>query len=269
VSPTRGSVVRLELRSWSRFIGSARNLQFSKGRGAGAFYQPLAGGTLAMRVRVGAVIGTRLSFNKNVEFFVPPQERLYAGGATSVRGFQQNELGRLVYIAQDPPASVDSGGRTFVRDTSGRVLRRVPVGGNSLVVGNIDYRFRTPLLPDLLQFSVFTDAGEVWDRGSNPQRFGFQRLRWTPGIGLRVFTPVGPVQVNAAYNPYDYPSGQIYYDAPPVQGVAPLYCVSPGNKLPVTAGVQAEGECPDSFAPQRRTNFFGRLTFTFSIGPDF
>jgi outer membrane protein insertion porin family len=269
VSPTRGSAIRLELRSSSRFIGSDPDLQFHKGTADAAWYWPLVGGTLATRVRFGAVIGTKLSLNRNVQFFVPPQERLYAGGATSVRGFHQNELGRLVYIAQDFPDTVLVDGEvTLEVDPARRVLRRVPVGGNSLVVGNIDYRFRTPLLPDLVQFSVFTDAGEVWDRGDSRQRFGFQRLRWTPGIGVRVFTPVGPVQVNAAYNPYDYPSGQIYYDAPPVGQTAPLYCVSPDNGLPVIAGVQAEGPCPDNFRPDRRTKF-SRLTFTFSIGPDF
>jgi hypothetical protein len=144
------------------------------------------------------------------------------------------------------------------------------VGGNSLVVGNLDYRFRTPLLPELVQFSVFTDAGEVWDRGTNDEAFGFKRLRWTPGIGVRVFSPVGPVQVNAAYNPYPYPLGQIYYDAPLVGQAAPLYCVSPENRLRLLSdGTQAEGDCPASFRANRPGNFFSRLTFTFSIGPDF
>ncbi len=276
VSPTRGTSLRMELRSASRLIGSARDLQFNKGTIDGGWYQPLAGGTLATRLRLGAVIGTRLSFNRNVQFFVPPQERLYAGGAGSVRGFQQNELGRLVYIARDFPDTVMVNGNvTLESDTGSRVLRRVPVGGNSLVVGNIDYRFRTPLLPDLLQFSVFTDAGEVWNRGDSRERFGFQRLRWTPGVGIRVFSPVGPVQVNVAYNPYNYPSGPIYYDEEPfeVEGrgaVAPLYCTSPGNGLTVFADrTQAIGDCPPSFPQDRGKSFFGRLTFTFSIGPDF
>jgi hypothetical protein len=287
VGPTRGTSLRMELRSSSRLIGSARDLQFSKGTIDGAWYLPFAGGTLATRLRFGAVIGTKLSFNRNVQFFVPPQERLYAGGATSVRGFQQNELGSLVYIAQDRPDTVaipDSapGKVMFVVDSvRQRVLRRVPVGGNSLVVGNIDYRFRTPFLPDLLQFSVFTDAGEVWNRGYTSERFGFRRLRWTPGVGIRVFSPVGPIQVNAAYNPYGYPLGPIYFDAPPVEqpggGVlAPLYCVSPNNRLPMLRdadgqlnGLQAQGSCPANFAPTRQNNFFNRLTFTFSIGPDF
>jgi outer membrane protein insertion porin family len=270
VSPTRGTSLRLELRSSSRLLGSDPDLQFNKGTIDAAWYRPVKGGTLAARLRLGAVVGTRLSFDDSVQFFVPPQERLYAGGATSVRGFQQNELGRLVYIAQDPPDTVmvDGNVTLTVDEPARRVLRRVPVGGNSLVVGNIDYRFRTPFLSDLLQVSIFTDAGEVWNRDSR-QRFGFERLRWTPGVGLRVFSPVGPVQVNAAYNPYKYPLGPIYYDAPPVAGKAPLYCVSPNNRLPVTDGQQAEGDCPNTFQPGHRGNFFSRLTFTFSIGPDF
>ncbi|MDQ3949106.1 MAG: BamA/TamA family outer membrane protein [Gemmatimonadota bacterium] len=271
VSPTRGSVLRLELRNASRAIGSAADLQFNKGTIDGAWYRPVIGGTLAARLRLGAVVGTRLSFDDNVRFFVPPQERLYAGGATSVRGFQQNELGSVVYIARDPPEASVVDGVTVLQDTSGRVLRRVPVGGNSLIVGNLDYRFRTPLLPDLLQFSVFTDAGEVWNRGEDTRGFGFERLRWTPGIGVRVFSPVGPVQVNVAYNPYPNREGPLYYDAPfdPGTGTAPLYCVTPGNRLPFTGGSQAAGVCDANFSPNRPGNFFRRLTFTFSIGPDF
>jgi hypothetical protein len=176
-----------------------------------------------------------------------------------------------VYIARHPPREATVDTITVLEDTSGSVLRRVPVGGNSLVVGNLDYRFRTPFLPDLLQFSVFADAGEVWNRGEATKGFGFERLRWTPGVGLRVFSPVGPVQVNVAYNPYPQPDGPLYYDAPidPTTQTAPLYCVTPGNRLPVTNGLQAPGICDATFTPDRPGNFFRRLTFTFSIGPDF
>jgi outer membrane protein insertion porin family len=272
VSPSRGSSLRLELRTSSQVFGSASDLQFTKGTVDAAWYRPIRGATLAARLRLGAVLGTQLSFDDDVRFFVPPQERLYAGGATSVRGFQQNELGQLVYIAADPPVdTVVNGIPAYTLDSARRVLRRVPVGGNSLVVGNVDFRFRTPLFPDLLQFSIFADAGEVWNRGEGTRRFGFERLRWTPGVGLRVFSPVGPIQVNAAYNPYPFPAGPIYYDAPFDETTqrAPLYCVTPGNDLRVTDGDQAEGVCLATFRPGRRGGFFSRLTFTFSIGPDF
>ena len=84
-----------------------------------------------------------------------------------------------------------------------------------------------------------------------------------------MFSPVGPIQVNAAYNPYPRPAGPIYYDAPfdPVTRTAPLYCVTPGNDIPITD--PSSKACPADFKPQQSRSFFGRLTFTFSIGPDF
>jgi hypothetical protein len=93
-----------------------------------------------------------------------------------------------------------------------------------------------------------------------------------------VLTFVGPVQVNVAYNPYSRPRGAVFYDAPVSLGqgeepLAPLYCVTPGNGLPVTVvnGVleQDEGRCLDNFLPVQPRSFLRRLTFTFSIGPDF
>ena len=60
------------------------------------------GVTFAARLRLGSVLGRSFSFSDSVGF-VPPEERLYAGGAASVRGFQQNELGDLIYIAEDAP----------------------------------------------------------------------------------------------------------------------------------------------------------------------
>jgi outer membrane protein insertion porin family/translocation and assembly module TamA len=101
-------------------------------------------------------------------------------------------------------------------------------------------------------------------------------LRWTPGVGVRVFTPVGPFQANVGYNPYPRPSGALFFDqAPNDLGFAPLYCVSPGNripalKLPNGGYEQVSGSsCPTSYSPPARKSFFSRLTFTFSIGPDF
>ena len=56
---------------------------------------------------------------------------------------------------------------------------------------------------------------------------------FTPGIGVRVRTPIGFLRADLAYNPYDRPSGAAYFDTPLNQG-SRLYCVSPGNTLPAT-----------------------------------
>lgn len=286
VSPTRGTLFRTEVRtSASRLLGTSDTLFFNKATGDLAWYTPVGSNVLTVRVRGGLVLGKRLSFS-DTSGFVPPQERLYAGGPTSVRGFQQNELGSVVYIADrigsPDRVIIDS---TFVpggppdsttwifehRDPTAGPNRSVPLGGNSLVVANIEYRIRDPFLfPNALQYTLFLDGGDVWTRSL--RSFA---MKWTPGIGIRALTPVGPVQVNVGYNRYDRERGAIYYNP----NVFTLACASPGNAIQYRrvddafddkALVQVgRDECPTSYDPPFRQRWYQRLTFTFSIGPDF
>ncbi len=273
LSPTRGSVIRLEARHSSPVIFSDENLQFNKVVGDAARYIATAGGTvLALRIRAGSVFGRTFGAATG---FVPPQERLYAGGPTTVRGFAQNELGSAIYISsQDPqvfpPTAPDTA--TVVADTT--YSRVVPVGGNSLVVANLELRLRSPFLPNLLQWTVFTDAGEVWNRGN---LVGGVKLKVTPGIQLTAFSPVGPVRAAIGYNPYSRPAGPLYFEATRVGGQ--LVCVTPGNTLPTTVTTNADGQitninqssgtCPSTFKPAPETSFRSRLTFSFAIGQAF
>jgi hypothetical protein len=103
----------------------------------------------------------------------------------------------------------------------------------------------------------------------------------TPGVGVRLSTPVGPIRLDVAWNSYAPPAGPAYRDVALGYATAPLYCVSVGNQLPVTGfgqtdaegkptpPVQAEGPCPSTFRPSRPDGFFNRLTLTFSIGQAF
>src|SRR5205814_3293099 len=92
----------------------------------------------------------------------PPQERLYAGGATSVRGFQQNELGPLVYLIShdnlDSMRITDTSYVLVAKPTAG-AFRSIPVGGNLLFVANVELRVRDPFFPALLEYVPFLDAG--------------------------------------------------------------------------------------------------------------
>ena len=286
LNPRRGTILRLDLRGAGREIGSDPELQFIKGLADGSCYRPISRGvTFAARLRLGTVLARSLSFDDPVGF-VPPEERLYGGGASSVRGFQQNELGDLIYIAENAPVADVPGADTVffaLQNGDTEVRRVVPVGGNSLIVANFELRFRSFFLPELIQYTAFADAGDVWQRGTNlggrshtGTSLFLNGLRWTPGVGIRVFTPVGPFQANVGYNPYPRPAGAIFYDAPPnAQGFAPLYCVSPGNRVPAVKLPSGEyeqvsgGTCPATFTPSQSRTFFSRLTFTFSIGPDF
>nr|MDQ6872986.1 BamA/TamA family outer membrane protein [Gemmatimonadota bacterium] len=232
LSPTRGSIIRVEARHSSPFILSDTALQFNKFVGDASRYINAGGGNvLALRIRGGVVYGRSLG---SATGFIPPSERLYAGGPTTVRGFAQNELGSAIYIASSPflvvPPALSGLPDTVVRDTSGIQRRVVPVGGNSLVVGNVELRLRSPILPELLQLTLFTDAGEVWNRGST-SALGGVKLKITPGIQMTAFSPVGPVRVAIGYNPYRRPTGPLYYEATTIPG-APLLCVSPNNDVP-------------------------------------
>lgn len=279
ISPTRGYVARAEIRtSASRFLGTDDSLYFNKATGDVALYKSTGrGNVLTLRFRGGAVLGRRIRLS-DATGFIPPQERLYAGGATSVRGFQQNELGSLVYIARNSNVDVDTVGGTPTdpvlrfqvitnQDSIQTPDRAVPLGGNSLVVGNVEYRLRDPFfLPNLLQYTFFIDGGDVWTRGTGrpPQ------MKWTPGLGFRALTLFGPVQINIGYNRYDRVLGPIYYNP----DVSTLACATPGNTITYTRNSSGQlvevtpGTCGE-YEPPRRRSFFQRLTFTFSIGPDF
>ncbi len=281
-SPRSGTALRLDLRASAKEIGSDENFQFVKALSDAAFYRGIGSMvTFASRLRLGTVLGKSLRFGDPVGF-VPPQERLYAGGASSVRGYQQNELGDLIYIAENPPQQVGTGDTVYFRVTTDGVRRVVPVGGDALIVANFELRVASPVLSDLVQYALFADAGDVWQRGRaaggqnhKASALWLNGLKWTPGIGVRVITPVGPFQANVGYNPFARPLGAIYYDVPPnATGFAPLYCVSPNNTIPAIRGAngyeQASGSsCPATFRPDQSRTFLSRLTWTFSIGPDF
>lgn len=271
--PRRGGTWRIEARHASRATFADSGLQFSKVVGDIARYWPMGSGVFAVRLRAGGVFSP--SFG-DVRSFIPPEERLFAGGPTTVRGFPQNELGSAIYIATQYD-TVLVGGDTFFRvaDTTKSYLRAVPVGGNSLIVANFEWRVRSPVLSDLLQLTFFTDVGDVWNRGSN-EVFRNLRLKTTPGLQIGGASPVGLIRMVVGYNPYDRPRGPSYYEQTAAEG-GRLPCVSPGNALPVQLVetptgpqlVQQEGRCPGTFQPQSPGSFRSRLTFSFAIGQAF
>jgi len=280
LSPTRGSVIRLEARHSSPLVLSDTGLYFNKFIGDASRYIGLAGANvLAFRIRGGTVFGRTLGAATG---FIPPSERLYAGGPTTVRGFSQNELGSLIYIAKGYDRFLFGVSDTVLRlplaDTGYK--RIVPVGGNSLLVGNLELRLRSPFLPELLQWTLFTDAGEVWNRGTS--QIKAVRLKVTPGIQLTAFSPVGPVRVAVGYNPYQRPKGPIYYEATELAD-APLLCVSPLNEIitrfeytdptdpnKITKITQTPGSvCPATYQPAKDNRFRSKLTFSFAIGQAF
>ena len=284
VTPTRGTVLRAEFRTAGVYTGSDPSLHFNKILVDGSLYVPIGPDVvLAARVRLGAVLGSNFGFS-NSGAFIPQQERLFAGGQTTVRGFQQNELGPAVYIPLKfdtvnavgaHVASITPGDTVFFRATSTLGGQRtIPTGGNALAVGMLEARIRSPIFPDALQWALFLDAGSVWNVGNAGQSIGAGALKLTPGFGVRVKTQIGVLRVDFAYNPYQQPSGAAYFDAP-IQSGGALFCVSPKNTLGVTlpalGGVitQATGSCPASYQPPLQSTWWRRFAFVLTLGEAF
>jgi outer membrane protein insertion porin family len=288
-NPRHGTVLRLEFRTAGAFTGSDPSLHFNKVLADGSVYIPAGRDvTLAARIRLGAVLGSSFGFN-NSAAFIPEQERLFAGGQTTVRGYQQNELGPAVYI----PASFDtvntlgvpihkpalvSGDSVYFRTTNTIGSQRtVPTGGNALAIGMLEARIRSPFLPELLEWAIFVDAGALWNIGQPNQAINFGSLRYTPGFGVRFHTGFGALRMDLAYNPYQPPAGAAFFDTP-VQAGGNLFCVSPTNSLPVTVGTvngapnvlqQASGTCPGTYRPPLQTAWYRRFAFVLTLGEAF
>jgi len=47
----------------------------------------------------------------------------------------------------------------------------------------------------------------VWQREGPPSE---RKLRLTPGVGIRIATPLGPARLDVAYNPYQLQPGTLF-----------------------------------------------------------
>ena len=80
-------------------------------------------------------------------------------------------------------------------------------GGNTLAIGNVELRVPSPVFSSRLRLAMFVDAGGVWQRGGE---ISTAVIRVTPGIGLRLSTPLGPARLDVAYNPYRLQAGTLF-----------------------------------------------------------
>ena len=191
--------------------------------------------------------GQERAFGSADAELIPLPERLYAGGATSLRSFSINAAG-----PRDPETGY-------------------PIGGAGALVNNTEMRLPPPNLPwlgdavSIVLFhdmgNVFTNASDAWisalrlhqpDRDSckttaktnDPTTYtpsgpttstgqqgtcSFNYFSHAPGLGLRYHTPVGPIRVDFSYNlnPPIYPVNINYSlstpDSAPHVGQAPHF----------------------------------------------
>jgi outer membrane protein assembly factor BamA len=197
LEPTRGNVLSAQLRYASSTIGSDRLIQFTKGTVEFASYHSLTRRTVfAWRLRAGMIVSPRVSVGGKEARIVPPAERFYGGGPNSVRGYSQNLLGPVVYVV----------------DTTSFDTLAAPTGGNQLFFGNAELRFPLPLFSGRLGGAIFLDVGQVVERDEarGEKILSLRDFRATPGAGVRIATPLGPVRLDLAYNPYGPAVGRLY-----------------------------------------------------------
>jgi len=162
--------------------------------------------------------GQERAFKSPKQELLPLPERLYAGGATSLRGFSLNGAG-----PRDPETGY-------------------PIGGAGALINNTELRLPPPTLPwvgNTLSFvlfhdmgNVFTNAGDVWMsalRAHQPLKTAcraslvvptdptkapagpiastgpqgacsFNYFTHTPGVGMRYHTAAGPLRLDFSYN---------------------------------------------------------------------
>jgi len=172
ILPTRGNYLNLNFRVFAKPFLSERN--FVTARLTEMHTWSFGNGTTFVTAfRIGfapTFAGTEV---------VPISERFFAGGDSTNRGFARDRLGPT--LGDVDPADYD---------LPSDVDLSQPVGGDSLLLFNQEYRF--PLVPRLrLKGLVFYDAGNVFLTLSD---FNPLDLRHTLGAGLRLETPVGPLR---------------------------------------------------------------------------
>jgi len=202
LDPSAGSVTQVTLVHASRYVLSDTLYEFNRGELEVSKYYALSRrSVLAWRVRGGTILPQRLSLLGQSVKFVPPDQRFYAGGPNSVRGFARNELGPRVYVSD----SLEVSGT----DTTYKNIQASPTGGNTVFTANLELRVPSPIFPDRVRLGLFVDVGQVWERGDTGTTVS--GLRVTPGLGLRFITPLGPVRLDAAYNGYPHEPGKLYF----------------------------------------------------------
>ncbi len=115
----------------------------------------------ATKFKIGAIEPTRL------DQVTPIEERFYAGGGNSLRGWRRSDIGP--------------------KNSNGE-----PIGGNSYLESSLELRY--PVWQKLSGV-IFTDFGNVW---SDKFDYNLYKLHFALGTGLRLNTPIGPIRFDVS-----------------------------------------------------------------------
>jgi translocation and assembly module TamA len=172
LDPTNGVRGTLLVTPTQSFGGSSAT--FVIAQLSGSAYFDLSGGgrsVVALRGLVGKAYGAE-------QFSLPPDQRFYAGGSGTVRGFRYQSVG-----PQFPDGK--------------------PTGGTAVSAGSVEFRQR---IRDSYGVVAFVDAGQVTANGA-PFTGNW---RVGAGIGARYYTSIGPIRLDVAIPLNRQPNGDAF-----------------------------------------------------------
>jgi outer membrane protein insertion porin family len=161
-APTRGARHSFYIENAGGILGGDN--YFVKAGGETSWYFPMPLKTvLNLRGQVGALLpyGGRLA---------PIYEKFFVGGIQTVRGFKYGYAGPLD-------------------------INNEPLGSEKMVAFNSELIF--PMSREIgLRGAVFWDVGKGFDKFSD-----FTPLKTGIGVGIRWFSPIGPIHIDLGFNP--------------------------------------------------------------------
>ena len=199
LNPHRGVLLQGSIDWTSRIYaedekGQPVEVNFLKVSGLASVYVPLTRGmVLALSARAGRIFALLPGSS------TPPNKRFFLGGATSMRGFYEDQL-----IAEDVRGQyrkeLSECQLLAVKDgctSAAEKLRsggQVPSqGGEVFALAKVEVRF--PVVGSI-DIGLFLEAGNLW-LGA-PTSFG--PFRTVAGAGVRYVTPIGPLALDIGFN---------------------------------------------------------------------
>jgi translocation and assembly module TamA len=160
LEPTKGVNASITLTPTEPVIGERNPFLITQGSAATYLaVEPEARGIIAIRGQIGSILGAS-------QFGVPPDQRFYAGGSGTVRGYTYQTIGPL-----------------FPDDN--------PEGGLAVDAVSLEFRQHVGRSFGLVPF---VDAGQV--SATSAPFTG--TLRVGVGLGVRYYTGIGPIRVDVA-----------------------------------------------------------------------
>lgn len=173
--PTAGNLNRINY----EITVPPSDLEFYKLNVRSVWYWPLSAN---LTYKIGGELGYGDGYGDTAT--LPFFRNFFAGGATSVRGYQARSLGPKS-LGDDPQ----------------------PIGGNRRVLVNTEMLFPLPGTTGVdKRFVVFVDGGQVYGPG---QDIDLGELRFSAGIGFNWYSPVGPLSISIAEPLNDKPGDDL------------------------------------------------------------